>query len=141
MVIPCRGVSDSGEVARLVLRQAAHDYLHNSVVMPARELREELERFKRQKKDRVAPQDLVAGLDGEHDGEEDAYDNDEARPAGDCRPPSTKTGALFNEKFEERVLQMRANRERKESNSAQQVEHRRQQATRSTTSSGAGGAS
>ena len=74
MVIP-----DSGEVARLVLGQAAHDYLHDSVVMPARELREELERFKRQKKDIVAPQDLVAGLDGENDGEEDADDNDEAR--------------------------------------------------------------
>jgi hypothetical protein len=42
VAIPRRGVSDSGEVAWLVLvRQAAHDYLHNSVVMPARELREE----------------------------------------------------------------------------------------------------
>jgi len=106
VVIPCRGVSDSGEVARLVLRQAAHDsYLQNSVVvMPARELREELERSKRQKKYSRAPQDLVAGLDVESDGEEDAYGNDEARPAGDCRPsPSTKTGALFNETFQEKV--------------------------------------
>ena len=89
-------------MARLVLRQAAHDYLHTSVVMPARELREELGGFKRQTKDSVAPQDLVAGLDGENDGEEDADDNDEARLAGDCRPPSTKTGALFNEKFSKR---------------------------------------
>jgi hypothetical protein len=57
--------------------------LNTSVILPARELREELERHKRQKKDGIAPQDMVRQLDAENEEDGDGEDDDEARPDGE----------------------------------------------------------
>eukprot|EP00976_Prorocentrum_cordatum_P017013 342775-Prorocentrum_minimum.AAC.1 len=102
----CRGFTTDGQLVRLMVREAAHEYLNTTVVKPAQELGEELERHKRQKKDGIDPQELVIDVDADGDHNAEAEDDDgEARAEGDCRPPSTRTGALFCNRFEEKVTQ------------------------------------
>mmetsp|Transcript_5660 Transcript_5660/g.9791 ORF Transcript_5660/g.9791 Transcript_5660/m.9791 type:complete len:405 (+) Transcript_5660:129-1343(+) len=106
-------------------------FLGKSFVCPVLELREEMERHKRQKKDGLTPQQFLAAmrlgghLGSEEDGEEE--DGEHMEPAGDGRPPGTKTGALYAGAVEDHVGNMRTFRETTATKAATALANKRQE--------------
>ena len=122
MELPCRGVLEGGEVARLIVRQSAHDYMEKSFVIPVKELRAEILRHKRQKKDAMAPEDMAKAMYGNEEGEEEGEEAND----GDRRPPPTHHGAFFNKDTQVHTHKMRTNREKHETTTAGNKERTKQ---------------